>query len=94
MKTGFDQALPCPLHLDSLSHGWRLEPQVTPTSRCPQWQKRKFVADSSGRLRRRHEIDAQPGCRYLGLDILARAQALDTTILEEVTEPALQALAA
>ena len=34
------------------------------------------------------------GRRYLGLDVLARAQAVDTTTLEEVTEPELQALTA
>jgi transposase-like protein len=35
------------------------------------------------------------GRRYLGLDVLARAQAVDTnTVVEEVTEPELQALTA
>ena len=34
------------------------------------------------------------GRRYLGLDVLARAQAVDNTIAEEVTEPELQALTA
>jgi len=35
------------------------------------------------------------GRRYLGLDVLARAQAVDTTpVIEEVTEPELQALTA
>jgi transposase-like protein len=34
------------------------------------------------------------GRRYLGLDVLARAQALDTNPVEEVTEPELQALTA
>jgi transposase-like protein len=34
------------------------------------------------------------GRRYLGLDVLARAQAVDTTLVEEVTEPELQALTA
>src|SRR5690606_19876588 len=34
------------------------------------------------------------GRRYLGLDVLARAQAVDTAVAEEVTEPELQALTA
>jgi transposase-like protein len=34
------------------------------------------------------------GRRYLGLDVLARAQAVDNTTVEEVTEPELQALTA
>ena len=34
------------------------------------------------------------GRRYLGLDVLARAQAVDTILLEEVTEPEHQALTA
>ncbi|MAL05268.1 MAG: IS256 family transposase [Microbacterium sp.] len=34
------------------------------------------------------------GRRYLGLDVLARAQAVDTAVVEEVTEPELQALTA
>jgi len=34
------------------------------------------------------------GRRYLGLDVLARAQAVDTCIVEEVTEPELAALTA
>jgi putative transposase len=34
------------------------------------------------------------GRRYLGLDVLARSQAIDTTTDEEVKEPALQALTA
>jgi hypothetical protein len=34
------------------------------------------------------------GRRYLGLDVLARAQAVDNTIEEEVSEPELQALTA
>lgn len=34
------------------------------------------------------------GRRYLGLDVLARAQAVDHTSVEEVTEPELQALTA
>ncbi len=34
------------------------------------------------------------GRRYLGLDVLARAQAVDTILVEEVTEPELQALTA
>lgn len=34
------------------------------------------------------------GRRYLGLDVLTRAQAVDTTALEEVNEPELQALTA
>jgi putative transposase len=34
------------------------------------------------------------GRRYLGVDVLARAQAVDHTIVEEVTEPELQALTA
>jgi transposase-like protein len=34
------------------------------------------------------------GRRYLGLDVLARAQAVDNTSVEEVTEPELQALTA
>jgi hypothetical protein len=34
------------------------------------------------------------GRRYLGFDVLARAQAVDTTTLEEVAEPELQALTA
>ncbi|MFZ2501266.1 MAG: transposase, partial [Nocardioides sp.] len=34
------------------------------------------------------------GRRYLGLDVLARAQALDTEHIEEVTELELQALTA
>ncbi len=34
------------------------------------------------------------GRRYLGLDVLARAQAVDTTTVEEVTEPQLPALTA
>ncbi len=34
------------------------------------------------------------GRRYLGLDVLARAQAVDNTIDEEVSEPELQALTA
>ena len=34
------------------------------------------------------------GRRYLGLDVLARTQAIDTTAAQEVTEPALQALTA
>ncbi|MDO5500095.1 MAG: transposase, partial [Propionibacteriaceae bacterium] len=34
------------------------------------------------------------GRRYLGLDILARAQAVDTTAVEEVTQTELQALTA
>ena len=34
------------------------------------------------------------GRRYLGLDVLARAQAVDTCVVEEVTEPELQALTA
>lgn len=34
------------------------------------------------------------GRRYLGLDVLARSQAVDTTTDEEVNEPALQALTA
>jgi len=34
------------------------------------------------------------GRRYLGLDVLARAQAVDTIQVEEVTEPELQALTA
>ena len=34
------------------------------------------------------------GRRYLGLDVLARAQAVDHAIAEEVTEPELQALTA
>jgi putative transposase len=34
------------------------------------------------------------GRRYLGIDVLARAQAVDTLLVEEVTEPELQALTA
>ena len=34
------------------------------------------------------------GRRYLGLDVLARSQAVDHATTEEVTEPALQALTA
>ena len=34
------------------------------------------------------------GRRYLGLDVLARAQAVDTIQVEEVTEPEPQALTA
>ena len=34
------------------------------------------------------------GRRYLGHEVLTRAQAIDTTAIEEVTEPALQALTA
>ena len=34
------------------------------------------------------------GRRYLGLDVLARAQAVDTILVKEVTEPELQALTA
>ena len=35
------------------------------------------------------------GRRYLGLDVLARAQAVDTSTLEEVTgEPTIQAITA
>jgi transposase-like protein len=34
------------------------------------------------------------GRRYLGLDVLARTQAIDTIAAQEVTEPALQALTA
>ena len=34
------------------------------------------------------------GRRYLGLDVLARSQAVDTCVVEEVTEPELQALTA
>jgi putative transposase len=34
------------------------------------------------------------GRRYLGLDVLTRSQAADTTTLEEVTDPDLQALTA
>ena len=34
------------------------------------------------------------GRRYLGLDVLARSQAVDTTTDEEVNEPATQALTA
>ena len=34
------------------------------------------------------------GRRYLGLDVLARAQTVDTAVIEEVTEPELQALTA
>lgn len=34
------------------------------------------------------------GRRYLGLDVLARAKAVDTTTEEEVVEPAVQALTA
>ena len=34
------------------------------------------------------------GRRYLGLDVLARAQAVDTILVEEVTEPEPQALTA
>ena len=34
------------------------------------------------------------GRRYLGLDVLARAQAVDTAVVEEVTEPDLQAITA
>ena len=34
------------------------------------------------------------GRRYLGLDVLARARAVDTSTVEEVTEPELQALTA
>ncbi|GAB3864149.1 hypothetical protein GCM10028801_32970 [Nocardioides maradonensis] len=34
------------------------------------------------------------GRRYLGLDVLARAQAVDAAVVEEVTEPELQALTA
>ena len=34
------------------------------------------------------------GRRYLGLDVLARAQAVDHAVVEEVTEPELQALTA
>jgi putative transposase len=34
------------------------------------------------------------GRRYLGLDVLARAQAVDHTVAEEVTEPEPQALTA
>jgi transposase-like protein len=34
------------------------------------------------------------GRRYLGLDVLARSQAIDTTTDEEVNEPALQAITA
>jgi transposase-like protein len=34
------------------------------------------------------------GRRYLGLDVLARAQSLDATTEEEVVEPELQALTA
>jgi putative transposase len=34
------------------------------------------------------------GRRYLGLDVLARAQAVDTAIVEEVTEPTVQVLTA
>lgn len=34
------------------------------------------------------------GRRYLGLDVLTRAQAVDTAVAEEVTEPELQALTA
>ena len=34
------------------------------------------------------------GRRYLGLDVLARAQAVDTAVVEEVTDPELQTLTA
>ena len=34
------------------------------------------------------------GRRYLGLDVLARAQTVDTAVIEEVTEPELQAITA
>ena len=34
------------------------------------------------------------GRRYLGLDVLARAQAVDTILVEEVTDPEPQALTA
>jgi len=34
------------------------------------------------------------GRRYLGLDVLARSQAVDTILVEEVTDPELQALTA
>jgi putative transposase len=34
------------------------------------------------------------GRRYLGLDVLARAQAIDTITHEELTQPAIQALTA
>jgi len=34
------------------------------------------------------------GPRYPGLDVLARAQAVDHTVIEEVTEPELQAITA
>ena len=34
------------------------------------------------------------GRRYLGLDVLARAQAVDTAVIEEVTDPELQTLTA
>ena len=34
------------------------------------------------------------GRRYLGVDVLARAQAIDATLAEEVSEPAPQALTA
>ena len=34
------------------------------------------------------------GPRYLGLDVLARAQALDTTPTTEATQPAIQAITA
>jgi putative transposase len=34
------------------------------------------------------------GRRYLGLDVLARAQGVDTTHVEEVTQPEVQALTA
>jgi putative transposase len=44
-------------------------------------------------LAEQHDECAE-GRRYLGLDVLARAQAVDTTTVEEVTEPDLQALTA
>lgn len=34
------------------------------------------------------------GRRYLGLDVLAQAQAVDHVIIEEVTNPDIQALTA
>ena len=44
-------------------------------------------------LPEQHDEQAK-GRRYLGLDVLARAKAVDTAIVEEVTEPTVQVLTA
>ena len=44
-------------------------------------------------LAERHDEWAE-GRRYLGLDVLAKSQAIDAATAEEVTEPVIQALTA